>query len=69
MNALCSGSLAMGHGSSSALNGMASNCEEALEHADSKETSQDPAVNKSPPKRGRGDESAGTMDAASSGQE
>ena len=69
MNAQCSGSLAVGQNSSETLNGMASNCEEAITPADSRTTYQDTAVEESSLKRRLEDESAGTGEAASIGHE
>ena len=69
MNAQCSGSQAVGHNSSSNLNGMISNCGEALTQAASRRTTQDSAVKESPLKRGLEDGSAGTRDAANTGHE
>lgn len=69
MSAQCSGSLAVGQNSSELLDGMASNCEEALTPAYSRTTHQDTAVEESPLKRGLEDESAGTGEAASIGHE
>ena len=69
MNAQCSGSLAVGHGSSSTLIGMASSCEEALTQAECRMADQDSVVKESTLKRGPEDESAGTREAASNGHE
>ena len=69
MNAQCSGSLVVGHGSSETLNGMASDCKGALKPADPRTTHQDTAAEEYPLKRGLEDESAGPREAASTGHE